>query len=844
MKKTTYSSVLGSNSQSHFDKIIEWLLISLLIFMPLALGAVESWSEEIVILFASAISICFLLKLILEEETDMLWSWSYVPVLLFILVVSFQLISLPSGIVHTISPNTVLIKNELLADLPNSNEFLRTITLSFYPAATKHILRLVLSIAAIFIVVVNVYRREEQIKRLLSAIALIGGSIALIALAQDVLGNGKIYWVIPTWHDDAYSGTFINHSHYGQFMNLSIGAALGLVILKIHEAFVHRKHVTPPVIFEYLSSPRARQIWLLIAVVIIGAATIFVSLTRGGMISMFVAATFSTLALSRRKHVKGWGWIVVLLALGAFICVLYTGFDAVYDRLSSLRQLNQAQAGRWQIVRDILLAWAQFPLFGTGLGTHEVVYPMFDSSTISSLAAHAENEYAQTLEETGFIGLGTLLIFGVLVWIAYIRCVKKTAALICTVAYGLGFGLMAILIHSLSDFGQHLPANAILSAISCAILIVLARMSQTGAQPLSVRTTSRYSRAFRVMSLFIASGICIWALAGSNNARLAERHWKRVLSIEQKLMDNDWFASDEEYADLIAHAAKAADYQPEDVKYKHWLNVYRWKSLSRNTDPDTDEILIPEQAMQFVPRIIDEFNNARMLCPTFGATYCIMGQLEKSILDDPNGSRLIRKGYRLAPCDPVVCFENGLLDVEEDQIDASLEKFQRAVQLDKRFFGSIADIYVNHLNRPDLALVVAGDDIERLSQTADAIAQTQEHEEIAANTKNRLIELLKEKCSGPDVSGSALVSLGNMCAKENDMDVAIQYYRQALDMEYGQVKWRVSLAELLAQIGDIPEAMRQAEICLHLNPQYDPASNLIARLKALSNQMTKNDSSQ
>ncbi|MEJ2648488.1 MAG: hypothetical protein P8016_08805 [Sedimentisphaerales bacterium] len=57
MKKTTYSSVLGSNSQSHFDKIIEWLLISLLIFMPLALGAVESWSEVIVILFASAISI-------------------------------------------------------------------------------------------------------------------------------------------------------------------------------------------------------------------------------------------------------------------------------------------------------------------------------------------------------------------------------------------------------------------------------------------------------------------------------------------------------------------------------------------------------------------------------------------------------------------------------------------------------------------------------------------------------------------------------------------------------------------------------------------------------------------
>ena len=63
-------------------------------------------------------------------------------------------------------------------------------TLSFYPNATKHNLRLILAIAAVFLVVVNVYRRTEQIKRLLGAIAIIGGSIAVLALAQDLLGNG------------------------------------------------------------------------------------------------------------------------------------------------------------------------------------------------------------------------------------------------------------------------------------------------------------------------------------------------------------------------------------------------------------------------------------------------------------------------------------------------------------------------------------------------------------------------------------------------------------------------------------------------------------------------------
>ena len=350
---------------SVFDKVIEWLLISLLAFMPLAFGAVEAWSEEVVIALAAAISVCFLLKLIFEENTRFIWSWAYVPVAVFLLVAVFQLIPLPTGAVSLVSPGTAAVKKELLGDLPNSAALLKSMTLSFYPNATKHNLRLVLAVVAVFFVVVNVYRRPEQIKRLLAAIAIIGGSIAMLALAQDLFGNGKIYWLIPTGHGQAYSGTFVNHSHYGQFINLSIGAALGLVMVKVHEAFT-RKKVTPPVVFEYLSSPAAKVIWLLVAMIIIGAATVFVSLSRGGMVSMLIAAGFTTLVLSSRQSLKGRSWIMALMALGAFICVLYIGFDAVYDRLATIRELHEYK-GRWQIVKDISVAWARFPVLGTGL---------------------------------------------------------------------------------------------------------------------------------------------------------------------------------------------------------------------------------------------------------------------------------------------------------------------------------------------------------------------------------------------------------------------------------------------------------------------------------------------
>jgi len=816
-----------------FDRVIEWLLISLLAFMPLALGAVEAWSEEVVVALAAAISICFLLKFVFRKDTNPVWSWAYIPVALFILVAVFQLVPLPSSAVSTISPNTVTVKEELLGDLPNAESLLGSMTLSFYANATKHDLRLVLAVAAIFAVVLNVFRRPEQVKRLLLAICVIGGGIALLALAQDLFGNGKIYWLIPTKQGEAYSGTFVCHSHYGQFMNLSIGAALGLIMVKLHEAFTG-KRVTPPLVFEYLSSPAAKVIWLFAAMVIIGVATVFVSLTRGGMVSMLIAAGFTTLILTSRRSLKGSSWIMALMALGAFICVLYIGFDAVYDRLATLRELHEAEGGRWQIVKDISVAWTKFPVIGTGLGTHEVVYPMFDRSTIAALAAHAENEYAQAAEETGLIGLVVLTVFAIIVWVNYARNVRSASVPIRSAAYGLGFGLVAILIHSLSDFGQHLPANATLTAVFCALLLALARIRRTNrpAAAQAVRKSWNF-RGLSIAALLCVSGVWAWALLGADGARIAEAHWKQALNAEHALMEKGWQGTNTQFAYLLSHTAAAAEYQPDNVKYRHWLNVYRWHSVSRVTDPNTGKVVIPEQAMQFVPRIIDELHKARVLCPTFGATYCVVGQLEKFVLEDAGGAERIRKGFRLAPCDPTACFVAGLLNVEEQKLDDSFEKFSRAIELDGRLFEDVADVYINHISRPDLAVAIAGDNTGRLSYVANALADMEEHQELADKARAKVLELLKSKCSEPDAPAWAFASLGNIYRRENDNETAIEYYQRALALDYGQVYWRFALARLLADTDRIPEAIHEARICLRLRPQLKAAEKLIADLSVL-----------
>ena len=826
---------LSSNHESSIvvsDRVIDWLLAALLAFMPFAFGAVQAWSEQIVIALSGVILLCFVLKISSKQEHIFKWSWSYLPIGLFILVAVFQLIELPAALVHTLSASTGTIKTQLLGQLPDSERLLSSMTVSFYPNATSHNLRLVLSVAAVFVVVLNTYRSPERIKHLLGSIAVIGGAVALLALAQDIFGNGKIYWFVPCY-DNAYSGPFINHSHYSQFMNLSIGACVALLLVKLHEAFPDDR-TTLPVVLEYLGSQSARVLWWLAAVVIIGAVTIFISLSRGGIISMLVACGFTTLILASHHQLKGRGWIMALMAIGAFACVLYIGFDAVYDRLATLRDMHHAQSGRLQILKDIALAWTKFPILGTGLGTHEVVYPMFDRSTVAALAVHAENEYAQTIEETGLAGLIPLVVFAVMVWVAYAKIIRRGRKPISFAAYGLGFGLLAIMIHSLSDFGQHLPANAMLSAIFCALLLAIAGIERGDDKTNTVLAPTHLSRLLCITAGFAVIVLWSWLLLGANNARIAESYWKKAYAIEVGLRENDWQGSNERYVELLQNASAASGSEPGNVQYSFWLNAYRWYSLTRTTDPATGKLVLTQQTIQFAQRIVDELHKAIAVCPTYGQAWCLAGQLEYFVLDKPGDADHIRTGFQLAPCDETSCFIAGILDIEEGNIDDSVKKFTRAVKLDDSMFTSVSDIYVNRLSRPDLALIIAGDNIWRLSLVANALADSKEHDELVENARAQITELLKLKCQEPDAPAKAFASLANTYANGGANAEAIVCYRRALTLNYGQVHWRLRLARLLAKQQQVDEAIHEAKICLRLSPQLKTAEDLIADLSVRS----------
>jgi len=819
----------GSNAAPaavFIDKIIEIFLIGLLAFMPLVFGAVQAWSEEFVILGAGLIAILFCCKLILFPQQRLVRTWAYVPVAIFVLIAVLQLVPLPRGLISVISPNTVALRTELLGNIPGSDSYLEWMPLSLYPAATKQDLRLVLAVGVVFVVVLNVFRKPAQIKRLLWSIAIIGGMVGAITLAQNIFGNGKIYWFISTPYSQGYSGPFINHSNYGQFVNLSIAAALGALIVRLHEVFSHSK-VGVPEVFNYIGSSASRGIWLLVGIISICLATVFLSLTRGGIISMLTAMAFTAVILARTESIKRQSWLFVVIALLAFSCVLYTGFDAVCERLATLRNLSEADSGRVQILKDIAVSWSRFPLLGTGLGTHRYVYPMLDRSYIVALAVHAENEYAQVLEETGLLGLGALLVFGIITGWQYLKSIRNKSSLICPAAYGLGFGIIAILIHSMSDFGQHIPANGFLTAILCAVLVVLGGQKSTSTVLSKVAIPCRGCRWLRLTAMVLVCTILSWAVRDADKCRIAEGHWNKAQAVRKQLAQTDQPGTEYLYSRLIRHARAAVDSDCENIRYRYWLNVYLYKALGGSNDPYNDEIIINSEQMPQVYEIVGQLRQVCMLCPTYGPAYSMLGQIEKFVLYDESGSEQIRKGFRLAKNDPIICFVAGCSDASEGDIDSAAHKFARAIKLDGRLYKKVAMIYIDQLSRPDLAITAAGQNTGYLYQAFTVLSDAQ-YTDYAQQAQQKMITALEKKCNNGSAAAWESRLLGSSYKTLGRNEEAIKCYRRALRLKYDQVQWRFELANLLAECDEAKEAMDEARVCLQLKPGFSAAKNLLA----------------
>ncbi len=632
---------------------IEMVLVVLLAFCPLALGVVQAWSEGIAFGLGAVLAVLVALRAVATRHRETRW-WVYLPVGAYLLIAAMQLLPLPEGVVQGISPATVQVRKQFLSDLPNSAAVLSRSTLSLYPWATRHDLRLVLLATIVLAAVMSAFREPKRIKRLMTWMALIGAAIATVALAQDLTRTTAIYWWIELGRR-ADSGPFVNHSHFAQFLNLCLGATLGLLLAS----------------FQKDGHGRRRIAWWTIPILIVGGMTVPLSLSRGGIVAMIVAGLALLIVLTRQAGFRRMTGIVLMVVVLAFAGLLLAGFERIYDRVRTSAALSGVD-GRIQMDRDALRAWREFPLLGVGLGAHQWVFPRYDRQMSDNVATHVENEYVQTLEEMGFAGFACLLAFMVTVLAAWVRASSSHHQPAPAAAIGLGYGLIAVMVHSLSDYGQHLPAIACLSATTCGLLINLAWPNHS---------THHHTHAIAAGKwLLVAASvpIAIWIGLSSWRAYQGENFYNRSRSIGEDLQANQWQGSDTDYADLLSNSAHAVQWEQGNIFYRYRDGGYRWRAITRQRDADGNTTLQGPDLAE-ARRIIADLNQARALCPTFGPIYWYVGQRERMLGDEAAGETHLRAATVLAPNDPDAWLLAGEMDAENERWAQAAVEMRRAI---------------------------------------------------------------------------------------------------------------------------------------------------------------------
>ena len=153
----------------------------------------------------------------------------------------------------------------------------------------------------------------------------------------------------------------------------------------------------------------------------------------------------------------------------------------------------------------------------------------------------------------------------------------------------------------------------------------------------------------------------------------------------------------------------------------------------------------------------------------------------------------------------------------------------KAVQLNSGFYKDVVRIYVEELSCPYRAISLAGDNVGRLKYLVSVFTDSQ-YVDLSEQCRNKVQKLLEEKCSLPGANAFDNASLAGIYKQLNNYQSAIEYYRRALALNYSQISWRLELARLFAQTGNVSEAISQAQICLRINPNSKEAEKLLSDL--------------
>jgi len=247
------------------------------------------------------------------------------------------------------------------------------------------------------------------------------------------------------------TSTFGCPNHLAGYMEMAIPLLLGLFLL----------------------GQRPGILFLLIYLCFLLLTALVLTLSRGGWIGALIGLAFMAIALVTSRHFKKKRLIAALAGGFLAMALIVLASTPVVERILTIAQRGDipnfsARVTAWGGIVDMI---KDYPILGIGPGNFATIFTQYQPPGFASRYFYAHNDYIHFTSEVG------LPLVAIIVWMIIalyrkgFRKLKSPSRLVRGITLGAMSGITAILVHSISDFNLHIPANALLFTILAAIVV-------------------------------------------------------------------------------------------------------------------------------------------------------------------------------------------------------------------------------------------------------------------------------------------------------------------------------------------------------------------------------------